>query len=502
MAIVEDPESSSIELAARELAERHSITRQPAAQIDILRNPHQIADWLQRVRDACRQPDPDASKAAEWLLDNDYQISRALLQIRQDMPEAFFQKLPALSGDRSCNLRIHDLAHEFLKATHLQVSLANSCEYISAYQTRKALTIAELWAFPVMLRIACLETLAAALTMLLGRSAKPGFAISGCAREGQSLDATERVARSILNLGEIAAISWQDFFERTSLVEGILRGDPYGTYCGMDFATRDSYRAAVEEIAHLGDLIETDVAEEAVARSKTARSENVAHHVGYWLIDKGRHDLEKHFAVRPRVRGGVKRMIEARPGRFFAFGLILAALLCATLPVLYLVWIGASWWQFAIALLLTQIPASILAITIVHWVVNRITDPRVLPKLESKTGIPKGFPVAVVIPTVFASEREIEPLIRQMEMHWLANEDQALQIVLLADPADASERHLLRDEAIVDALADGVEDLNERYGRMEMARSNCLFARASGTSSRAAGWRGSESAANWNSSIV
>lgn len=464
MTSVEGLEPSSIERAAGELAQQHSVSRQRSAPIELLQNPQLAANWLQRVRQACTQPDPDASKAAEWLLDNDYQISRALLQIREDMPEAFFEKLPALSDGGPCGPRILVLAHEFLKATHLQVSLASAVNYVAAYQTDRPLTIAELWAFPVMLRIASIETLVSSLAVLLGKPAEPGFAVSPCALEGRSLDATERVARSILNLGEAAAISWEDFFERTSVVEKVLRRDPCGTYAKMDFATRDSYRVAIEDIAQLGNLSETEVAEEAVARSRCAGSESVEFHVGYWLVDEGRSEVESHFAVRPGMRDRLDRLVSARPGRFFAFAMLFSALMCSALPVLYLVLIGAEWFEVMIGLFLSQIPASILAITLIHWIVNRSTRPRVLPKLDSKAGIPRGFPVAVAIPTVIASHKEVEPLARQMERHWLANEDPGLQIILLADLADAHEDHRPGDAAILDALVDAVENLNERYG--------------------------------------
>lgn len=465
MATVDDlHQPSSIQRAARELAQRHRITRQRSKQIEILQRPQLVADWLLRVRNACRQPDPDASKAAEWLLDNDYKISRALLQIREDMPEAFFAKLPALAVDEPCGPRIHALAHEFLNATHLQLSLASAVDYVAAYQTHQPLTIAELWAFPVMLRIASIETLATSLAALLGKSGEPCFAISPCALEGQSLDATERVARSILNLGEVAAISWEDFFERTSLVEKVLRRDPHGTYGKMDFATRDSYRAAVEDIAQLGNLGEIDIADEAIARSRAAGSEKIEFHVGYWLIDEGRWELETHFAVRPGFRGKLNRLVLKNPGRFFALALLLSALMCSAVPAFYLAWIGAGLVDFAVALLLSQIPASVLAITLVHWIVHRSTKPRVLPKLESKSGIPHGFPVAVAIPTVIASDTEVKPLALQIERHWLANDDPLLQIVLLADLADAGEKDIPGDAAIVSALVDAVENLNERYG--------------------------------------
>ncbi|WP_421993128.1 GH36-type glycosyl hydrolase domain-containing protein [Qipengyuania sp.] len=456
--------TSPLELAAEELGQKHSVTQRSAAPLDIIRNPKAVENWLNQARLACRKPDPDAAKAAEWVLDNDYQVSRALRLIRKDMPDAFYKRLPALADEGACGPRIYMIAHELLRATHLQLSLANAVRFVSAYQRSKPLTIAELWAFPTMVRVACIEILAAALTPMLAGQVRLGFAVSTCAGDAHSLEPTERVARSISNLAEAAAIPWEEFFERTSLVEKALREDPHDTYGRMDFETRDQYRTAVEEIAKWGSVPEIEVTREAIARSRSERSEKVGFHVGYWLIDDGRAELERQFDAKPEPRRAFKRAILARPGRFFAAGMTISAVLCAVLPAFYLAWIGAGWIGWVAALLLSQIPASILAITLVHWIVTRITEPCVLPKLDSERGIPAEFPVTVTVPVVIARQEEVDALKRQMEMHWLANTDPALQVALLADLADAPEETLPGDHAIVEALESAVEDLNERYG--------------------------------------
>ena len=150
--------------AAEELGECHRITKQPAAPIGVLHSPKAVERWLEAARHACRSPSPEAAKASEWLLDNDYQVNRALRQIGKDLPGEFYAKLPALADDETPGPRVFVLAHELLRLTHLQLSLANAVRFVSAYQKQQPLTIAELWAIPTMLRIACIEILVASLT--------------------------------------------------------------------------------------------------------------------------------------------------------------------------------------------------------------------------------------------------------------------------------------------------------------------------------------------------
>ena len=50
------------------------------------------------------------------------------------------------------------------------------------------------------------------------------------------------VGNCVLSLRLLSAVDWNAFFERSSLVETILRDDPAGVYPHQDFATSDRYR--------------------------------------------------------------------------------------------------------------------------------------------------------------------------------------------------------------------------------------------------------------------
>ena len=57
------------------------------------------------------------------------------------------------------------------------------------------------------------------------------------------------IGNCVTSLRLLSALDWTAFFERTSLVEAVLREDPAGVYAGQDFATRDRYRQAVEKLS-------------------------------------------------------------------------------------------------------------------------------------------------------------------------------------------------------------------------------------------------------------
>ena len=74
------------------------------------------------------------------------------------------------------------------------------------------------------------------------------------------------VRNVILSMSLMSALDWTEFFEAVSLVDEVLHEGP--NYAAMDFATRDAYRHAVEELARGSGQHELRVARAAVARAR------------------------------------------------------------------------------------------------------------------------------------------------------------------------------------------------------------------------------------------
>ncbi|WP_157220146.1 hypothetical protein [Flavisphingomonas formosensis] len=174
-----------IEAAALELAIRHRIVglKQGSEPLASWTGLPAAQAWLDQARRAASKAGPHARPAAEWLLDNDYHVRRAILQIIEDLPERFSRRLPTLAGrDDPAVPRVHLLAHGLLKASHLQLSSVAAVDFITQYQRSMPLDIAELWAFPTMLRLACLELLVHAFTRLFPEVVPPShddFSVKG-----------------------------------------------------------------------------------------------------------------------------------------------------------------------------------------------------------------------------------------------------------------------------------------------------------------------------------
>jgi hypothetical protein len=132
------------------------------------------------------------------------------------------------------------------------------------------------------------------------------------------------VGNIITSMRQLSALNWQRFVESVSLTEPILAGDPAGVYAQMDFATRDRYRHVIERIARRTHTHELEVARRTIELANQADERDpqaqARSHVGYYLIDDGRAQLEREFQYRPSLIRG--------PGTTRAPGLLLFESIC------------------------------------------------------------------------------------------------------------------------------------------------------------------------------
>ncbi len=102
--------------------------------------------------------------AAEWLLDNFYLIEEQIRTAKRHLPEGYSKELPRLrkltrSGVQAGHPRVYDLALQTISHGDGRVDLEGLSRFVASYQQVTPLTLGELWAIPIMLRLALIENL-------------------------------------------------------------------------------------------------------------------------------------------------------------------------------------------------------------------------------------------------------------------------------------------------------------------------------------------------------
>jgi len=461
---------------AHQLAKTHVIAAAPARDtVEISRlKKTDLLDYLQIWELALRNAnavfksvpanDAPVSRAGEWMLDNFYIVKQTLRQIEEDLPASFLNELPKLETGLP---RIFGLAREWVDYSQSQIDLTQTAIFAGDYQQVTPLTIGELWAFPIMLRIGILERLVFAASELTGLDSPKTLIETPSELPSPEVANETIVANCFLSLRLLSATDWEDFFEQTSRVEQILRDDPAQIYANMDFDTRNSYRSVIEELARHSKFSEEEVALAAVesARSvddKAAERRRQAH-VGFYLRDAGRAALEASIRYQPELNVRIRRALLASPTAtylgsiailsvLFVLGLLTYAMLSGGSPV-QLILVGALGFGLALE----------AAITLVHWNVTHRIKPQSLPRMDFSEGIPSGNRTMVVVPTLLESAEELNHLLQELELYYLSNPDPQLTYALLTDFGDAPSENMPEDENLLGLASAGIEDLNKKY---------------------------------------
>jgi cyclic beta-1,2-glucan synthetase len=271
------------------------------------------------------------------------------------------------------------------------------------------------------------------------------------------------LTNAINSCRRLAQIQWRELFQSTSWAESQLAADPTGVYAGQDFETRDQCRGAVEEIARWSNCSEQKTIDNALALAKAAQDE-VARHVGYYLIDAGRPVLEQATGARVPLAERSRRWLRTHAsGAYFgSFFLLMAALVAA--PLLFITGL-VPWMTLALLGLLLLLPASELAVLFVNYFVTSLLPPQVLPKMSfEKEGIPDDCRTLVVVPMLLTTPSAIQNQLSRLEIHYLGNTDPNLRFSLLSDFSDAPRQSMPEDAEYIDIVARGIEELNRRHG--------------------------------------
>jgi len=145
---------------ARTLAGAHALAPEPGADALLVR----LADNAAVIGAACASLASSADGAqtgAALLCERYHLIDEHIRSARHHLPPAYSRALPCLAapGEAAGQARVHQLALALVAHGDSQLDESALARFIGAYQERAPLTLGELWAIPIMLRLTLVENL-------------------------------------------------------------------------------------------------------------------------------------------------------------------------------------------------------------------------------------------------------------------------------------------------------------------------------------------------------
>ncbi len=537
-----------LEQHGESLAAAQSVTERPHAGRSIgsrVADNGRVLLRTYRVLAEAIKDERSITPAAEWLVDNFHIVEEQLREIRDDLPADYYRELPKLAGGHLAGYpRVLGLAWAYIAHTDSRFDPDSLRRLVAAYQRVQPLTLGELWAVAITLRILLVENLRRLAEQIVASrvarqeadeladsllglgSESPEDAAASLRRlsrltlstagkvqlfqrlrdqdpavtpalnrleellgtEGTPAEETVRlehqrqasmnvtVRNVITSMRLISWFDWAEFVESVSLVDEALRSE--GDFDAMDFATRDRYRHAIEEIARGSGRTEVEVARAAVAMADgpptmrpgaaDADARGSASHAtgdpGFFLIADGRPALERTLHLRLPLAVRLRRFyLKAATASYLGSLALVTALVLAVALLLSLDGAGSGPALVLVAIVALG-PASDLGVALVNRGVTRLLGPRSLPRLELTDGVPSDLRALVVVPTLLANVADVEERVAALEVHFLSNPDGDVRFALLSDWLDAPTETAPDDDTLLATAAAGIERLNARHG--------------------------------------
>ncbi len=466
--------------------------------------------------------------AAEWLVDNFHVVESQLHEIRESLPSSYYRQLPKLaSGKFTGYPRVFEVAWAFVAHHDSRFDPEALHRYIEAYQKVTPLTIGELWAIPITLRVILVEN--------LRRMAEE---IVGARRLRRQAD---ELADSLLGVGGARGREAEAMIDRldsdglpqpfvVQLVQRLRDHDPENT---------PGLRRLLDRLAEEGITPEAAVAQthdRQAASNLTVRNivtslrdissfEWAGFVEGVSLVDRLLTTQstygEMSFATRDRYRHAIEDLSrdsetkeldiaritlrlaaaypaesrESDPGYYLigdgrthlesavgfrpgpglrlsriakrhAVAVYLGSLVLVTAFALLLPLTtgeSPSPWIWLMGLL-ALIPATDVAVTLVNRAVTALAHPHQLPSLDLSGGPTEELRTMVAIPAMLSRPRQIEQLVDRLEVHYLSHPEGEFHFALLSDWRDAEDAETPEDGELLSIASLGVAKLNQRYG--------------------------------------
>jgi cyclic beta-1,2-glucan synthetase len=531
--------SERLEQHAASLAAAQGVTRRRSARrtLDVrLKDNESVLLAAYRAIGAAVGEGRSITPAAEWLLDNYHLVEAQIREIREDLPPGFYRQLPKLAdGPLAGYPRVFGLAWAFIAHSDSRFDPDTLRLFVRAYQRVQPLTIGELWAVAITLRIVLVENLRRAATRIVssraaredadnvadrllglnGHAAEPtalayldataaslhpAFAVQLVLRlrdqdptvtparrwlderliaQGTTADevvheehqrqgtSNVTVRNIITSMRLLSDVDWPGFFESVSLVDELLCAQ--SDFAAMDFASRDLYRGAIEQLARGSSQTELAIASAALLAGRTLVATDTTdltdrrRDPGYHLIGAGRPAFEATVGYRVSRWRSLGGFSNREAGDYIsAIALLTCMVLIPPLTLLH-AW-GVSISRLVLMAILGMVPSIDAAIALVNRAVTRGLGATILPGLALREGIPAHLRTMVVVPALLTARAAIEEHIERLEIHYLASPEAELYFAMLSDWTDAPDERAEGDAALLDIAVEGIARLNRLHG--------------------------------------
>ncbi|AGF59194.1 cellobiose phosphorylase [Clostridium saccharoperbutylacetonicum] len=499
--------------------------------------------------------------ASEWLLDNIYLIEKEYKAIKVEMPIDYFKGLDCINevnyngnnnkGHKSnnrnsnANIEINELVPRIFVVAKNYINEGNEIDcdkfisYINELQEdalstnsnnkQTAFTTGELWAFPLMLKIAIIINLSKYTNELVGiqkeiiRGKTVAEKVIDSINNGKFNEEVQSIVAKNKNIGPLFLREFLRVLRDNSIEDGRIEELVQAKWkINIDINDNNIKSDLREETLerNIGEYITSIRKIEGISWRRFFENtslvegilkrdpENVYNNMDFETKDYYRHKLEtiartsgineidlannilelaeiskisneesyKCHVGYYLIDDGVKRLkayknskkvINSEPV-YVAFN-VFGTLIISFLILFIINLLGGTYTrtEYIISFLVILIPVNEIIVGLINYTVSKIIDIKLVPKLNISKGVPDESKTVVVIPAIVNSKEKVQELMSKLEVAYLGNRDRNLYFALLSDFYDSEYETEKNDAEIIKCGIECARRLNEKYSHFE-----------------------------------
>lgn len=443
--------------------------------------------------------------SGEWLLDNYYIIEEQVNSLKKELTLLQYKNLPSVNGTS----RIYILANEIVRYVDANIFEENIESFIRAYQTKKAISIEELWAFPLMLRICIIQYIKEVCEKIkIGQLQK--FKVESIVERlienrqaneqkfhkyksiGERYEATAFVEYLIYSLRkygkegrEYAAILEEEINKVGTTSSEIIRVEHYdlalrrvsmsNSITSLRNILHFNWVNVFERINNIDPILSKDewyekldfdtrnmyrtsiqeiskkanVSEVYTATKLIEIAKEKNEHIGRYIIENKKIELLKKLDYKFKLKDSILEFIKRH--KFIEY------VLAIYIPtIVFSILLAKRYFYLAL------IPISEVFVFITNRILSKIIKPKILPRLGE---IAEDVNTFVIVPTLLNNKERVKSLIGGLEVYYLGNKMDNIYFALLGDASESDTEIKEYDQDIINTGIEETKKLNEKYGK-------------------------------------
>lgn len=476
--------------------------------------------------------------AGEWILDNYYIIEKTVKTIIKDMPLKKYTSFVGLdNGIYKGFSRVYVLASEIVAYTDSTIDRDNLSDLLRAYQTKKSLSMDEIWNIGIFLQIAIIENIREICEKIYSAQIqkykveniierlvekkdnlkfKYPINIKGQSYGEMKYPFIEYMSYRLKQYGKKAysySSILEDQVDKMGLsIEEVIQKEHFdialrkvtigNAITSINTIIRVNFLEIFEQINGVEEILKNDPANvyskmdyktrayyrqeiEKISK-KTKISEMYIAKKCLEFAEKGDSKKEKHIGYYLISKGKnkllsdllgrkVKEKKSEKKVKVYVYTIIILSILLSFLCGLYVENKCDNLIFSVLIFICTLIPSQTIIVQLIQYLLSKIIKPKIIPKLDFKYGIPEEYSTMVIIPTIVNNKEKVHELFSKLEVYYIANKSENLYFTLLGDCSSGSHEKEIYDNEIVQAGIEEINKLNEKYPDSNFNKFNFIY---------------------------